>query len=662
VYGYLGLILAAVAGLQPTLARADQHALLVGVNRYPDFKDADLKGAGHDVRNLRQVLIREYGFPVANVRVLTDAQATLEGLRAAFRDLAGQTRAGDTVVFHFSGHGMQLPDDNGDEEDGLDEALCPCDTTPLGQNALRDDELDRLLNALPAGEVVVLLDCCHSGTATKDLNGRAVPRGLPAPGRARTGAPPPLAITAAPLGQDLRAPRRGQRRVVLSACTAAQQGYELKHSQLQPASQLDFDVTDFRTGALTFFLVQGLRGPADSNGDGRVSYAEAHAYAGRQIDAIYNQALASEAERQTPVLEVFPAELADQPVFGGAVKRPLSARLLAVEADQATLDLGAVHGLHPGQVLGLYRAPGEGRLPGPVVGQLAIDRLGLETARGRRLSGGPLEAQLVAAPLVNAAAAPDVSLLVATDPAQGANLPRAVGLLLQEVNRRLAGLAHVQREAQAGYDLCVTLAAGRGAADPVALAVQVVEANGRAHGPRRWELAAATEAGGVRAVSEEIVAWVRQLVAEVRARRSLAWLTNPAAGFGLQAVVDRRPAADANLAAYRVGDPLKFGLKATADCWYYIVAVGPDGSEQLWCPRPRAEHFAPAGRKLLHPGPGETLRLEGPPGVYVVKLLAARKPLPGHAFTNGRLRPEVFRELPPADWAESSVSLRLLPR
>jgi hypothetical protein len=74
-----------------------------------------------------------------------------------------------------SSHGAQVPDLNGDEEDGLDETIAPYDTrleTENGKRVLRnqviDDEIDALLKRIPDRNVTVVTDACHSGTVTRD--------------------------------------------------------------------------------------------------------------------------------------------------------------------------------------------------------------------------------------------------------------------------------------------------------------------------------------------------------------------------------------------------------------------------------------------------------------------------------------------------------------
>lgn len=80
------------------------------------------------------------------------------------RWLIGGTQAGDSLFFHYSGHGSQVIDTSGDEEDGLDETICPVDFKNSGQ--ITDDEIRQILVlGLPYGvHLTSLMDCCHSGT------------------------------------------------------------------------------------------------------------------------------------------------------------------------------------------------------------------------------------------------------------------------------------------------------------------------------------------------------------------------------------------------------------------------------------------------------------------------------------------------------------------
>jgi len=67
--------------------------------------------------------------------------------------------------FHYSGHGGQTKDINGDEFDGWDEVIFPVDFKKNGQ--IIDDEMNEIMvKPLPAGcRLTALFDACHSGTA-----------------------------------------------------------------------------------------------------------------------------------------------------------------------------------------------------------------------------------------------------------------------------------------------------------------------------------------------------------------------------------------------------------------------------------------------------------------------------------------------------------------
>ena len=59
-------------------------ALLIGINEYPKFAPrGQLTGCINDVEVMRQVLMNSFQFPENHVEVLTDAQASREGILAA---------------------------------------------------------------------------------------------------------------------------------------------------------------------------------------------------------------------------------------------------------------------------------------------------------------------------------------------------------------------------------------------------------------------------------------------------------------------------------------------------------------------------------------------------------------------------------------------------
>ena len=109
------------------------------------------------------------GFVLRNFTVLTDENATRDHLIAALNQLVQVTGPADTVYFHYSGHGSQVQDVNGDETDGLDETIVPQDGRSVGVRDIVDDELDAIFSRLRARSAVIVLDSCHSGTGTRAL-------------------------------------------------------------------------------------------------------------------------------------------------------------------------------------------------------------------------------------------------------------------------------------------------------------------------------------------------------------------------------------------------------------------------------------------------------------------------------------------------------------
>lgn len=94
--------------------------------------------------------------------VLLTRQGTRAKMLAAIRKAAKQLKKGDLFFLTYSGHGGQVPDVTGDEQDKQDETWC------LFDGQLIDDELYVELSHFAAGvRILVLSDSCHSGTVTR---------------------------------------------------------------------------------------------------------------------------------------------------------------------------------------------------------------------------------------------------------------------------------------------------------------------------------------------------------------------------------------------------------------------------------------------------------------------------------------------------------------
>jgi hypothetical protein len=94
---------------------------------------------------------------------LLTKKATRAAVLAEMRKAAQLLAEGDLFFLSYSGHGGQVPDVNGDEDDKKDETWC------LYDGQLIDDELYAELGKFKAGvRILVLSDSCHSGTVTRE--------------------------------------------------------------------------------------------------------------------------------------------------------------------------------------------------------------------------------------------------------------------------------------------------------------------------------------------------------------------------------------------------------------------------------------------------------------------------------------------------------------
>lgn len=105
-------------------------------------------------------IARSKGFGAVKMLLTGEAKrdAVLEEIGKAAVALDG----GDIFMLTYSGHGGQLPDENNEEDDGVDETWC------LFDGELVDDEIYKALADFKKGvRILILSDSCHSGTVIK---------------------------------------------------------------------------------------------------------------------------------------------------------------------------------------------------------------------------------------------------------------------------------------------------------------------------------------------------------------------------------------------------------------------------------------------------------------------------------------------------------------
>ncbi|PIL35656.1 hypothetical protein GSI_02386 [Ganoderma sinense ZZ0214-1] len=145
-----------------------KKALCIGINYFR--QSAELKGCINDARNVQKFLKELWHYRDDDIVMLTDdAQnprqiPTRENIIQAMQWLVRNAQPNDSLFFHYSGHGGQTKDLDGDEADGFDEVIYPVDFERAGH--IVDDLMhDIMVKPLPPGcRLTAIFDSCHSGS------------------------------------------------------------------------------------------------------------------------------------------------------------------------------------------------------------------------------------------------------------------------------------------------------------------------------------------------------------------------------------------------------------------------------------------------------------------------------------------------------------------
>jgi len=250
-------VMPAVAATPPAPKVAGRWAVVIGVGEYENKAIPRLRYAARDAQAMYDFLTTQGGYPKQNVILLTDAtpdKPTLQNIRRALGDfLSRRPGRDDMVLIYYAGHGAPEVDAAGNESDGLSKYLIPRNADPdsLYSTALPMDEIQRIFARIPSERVVMLLDTCYSGTA----GGRTFARQQTRAGGISD--------------QFLERLTRSRGRVVITA---------------SGPNEVALESPTLGHGIFTYYLLEGLRGKADRNGDGIVTVSELYEYVEDQVD------------------------------------------------------------------------------------------------------------------------------------------------------------------------------------------------------------------------------------------------------------------------------------------------------------------------------------------------------------------------------------------
>jgi len=375
-------------------------AFLAGINNYKSV--SDLRGCISDVEKMEKLLTGTFDFSRQNVRTLADQQVVKRNVMEQLDWLIEGAQAEDQLVFFFAGHGSQVVDVDGDEEeDGVDEILCLWDMDfDKPDTYLLDDDINTFTQRLPEGaSLTIVFDCCHSGTAT---------RMLLAPDRSRSLALAPnktplvdLEVTANRSEDDLGrslSPKKAMKRL-LTPTTEAEQRQVVLARYIEPPRKV-LDVMHRRGARSTiarprneasmnhvfFAASQSTQTSADafinSGYHGAFSYyfcqaAKKYASDSQKLLSAVRSALRKGGFSQVPQLEPSSAK---GPLFAGRIDAP----------SKRPADSAGPTKSPPGPAAGA-QAPPDVELYSEIVGLLQniVDKLGLPARMpgGKRAAG-----------------------------------------------------------------------------------------------------------------------------------------------------------------------------------------------------------------------------------------------------------------------------------
>jgi hypothetical protein len=230
--------------------RKNVWAVVIGIDKYK--KNRHLKYAVKDARAFYDHLIRNNRIPKGNVTLLINQEAHLIRLRSILgTHLKNKVGKEDMVIIYFAGHGACEKDVMSPDKDGLEKYILPYDADPkdLYASALPMREISHIFNRIRSERLIFIADACYSGAS----GGRTI---------SLTG----MRANISDAFLDRIAGGKG--RVILTA---------------SGANEISGEDDELRHGVFTYFLLEGLRGKADTDRDSIITVDEVYRYVSREV-------------------------------------------------------------------------------------------------------------------------------------------------------------------------------------------------------------------------------------------------------------------------------------------------------------------------------------------------------------------------------------------
>ena len=226
-----------------SMTTPDMAVLIIGIETYQGLNKALY--AANDANLFHDLMRDGMGVPPENIKLLSNHKATRSDILSALKFwLPAQVKAGKTHVYIlFSGHGLTSDED-------AQKYWLPFDVNKelLAETAVSEKWALAELQKLQAKSITIFLDSCYSGLARK--------------------------------GESLDPKARGIQ--LKSAMSPMPSNFTMISASAANQTALASD--DFKQGLFSYFLVRGLAGQADADGNQRVTNGELMDYLSQKVD------------------------------------------------------------------------------------------------------------------------------------------------------------------------------------------------------------------------------------------------------------------------------------------------------------------------------------------------------------------------------------------
>jgi hypothetical protein len=230
--------------------KREVYAVVIGINKYKNLPS--LKYAVNDAREFYRYLVEVNQVPKDHIWLLLDEDATLEKLKSTLGTLVRQNAGrDDTVIIFLASHGATEMDASSPDGDGLEKYILPHNADPkdLYSSAIPMSEVARIFQRISSERLVFISDTCYSGAS----GGRTILAG---------------GTRANVSGAFLERLSQGKGRVIITA---------------SDTNELSVEKDELRHGVFTYYLLEGLWGKADLDGDGVITVDEVYRYVSARV-------------------------------------------------------------------------------------------------------------------------------------------------------------------------------------------------------------------------------------------------------------------------------------------------------------------------------------------------------------------------------------------